>query len=181
MLTIEFATPFRERFESGYTRGANCDCWEWRLGVGKAGKAILRGTPSMLAVNLAYVLAHGKIPEKHRIVQTCGNDLCVNPGHLKAVTGRIKPSWNAKLDAEIAGRMRAEYLAYCEARTLYRQRVDAAKEARRNGGLASPVGEMPRFGSIASLARKYDVAYGTVHAVIWGRLHRSRKYQWPVR
>ena len=38
------------------------------------------------AQRFAYLLKHGKLDPRRRIVQTCGNPLCVNPEHLEEVS-----------------------------------------------------------------------------------------------
>jgi len=183
----EIAEFYRAKFEAGFNGLAgDVECWPWRLGVGKGGKAILRGTPSMLAVNLAWVLEGREIPKGHRIVQTCGNDLCVNPGHLKAVTGRIKPAWNGKVGKERAAAIRAEYSKGMEALRAWYVRQERAKTDSD-----VYVGKRPFNASVKALAERYGLAYGTVHGVLANRIwvdpenpwfspisQRTRKYKW---
>ncbi len=115
----------------------------------------------MLAKNLAYVFEHGEIPKGHRVVQVCGHDECVNPGHLKAVRGRIKPAWNGKVGREKAAAIRAEYTNGALAVNAWYIRKERFKTDRE-----VYVGERPKRVSVAALADKYGLSYGSAHAVL---------------
>ena len=82
-----------ERYEKRIRKGKTpVDCWEWigaktRNGYGNftissGGNMLLR----QLAHRVAYVLAHGEIPENLIVDHICKCRRCVNPEHLEAVT-----------------------------------------------------------------------------------------------
>lgn len=59
------------------------DCILWAGRVGSHGYG-LRG--SDLVHRLAYVDAHGSVPDGYVVHHECGTKLCVNPAHLRAIT-----------------------------------------------------------------------------------------------
>jgi len=73
-----------EIFHSGYSKQES-GCWIW------TGSGVSKGKPTFYFNNMAYnarkyaadqMLGKNKSAE---IINTCGNDLCVNPIHMKAV------------------------------------------------------------------------------------------------
>lgn len=75
------------------------ECWPWKgclstQGYGRAGKR-------EYAHRLAYVLAHGAIPDGLEIMHSCDNRQCVNPHHLSVGTRR-----DNMVDAARKGRIR---------------------------------------------------------------------------
>jgi hypothetical protein len=59
------------------------DCWLWKgskLQSGQGQFSTNQGT--VLAHRFSYELAHGKIPNKLRVLHKCDNPLCVRPDHL---------------------------------------------------------------------------------------------------
>jgi len=61
---------------------SNNRCWEW-LGTMIDGYACHRG---LLAHRIAYYLMHENLPVDGLVIQTCGNNSCVNPHHLRLIT-----------------------------------------------------------------------------------------------
>lgn len=61
-------------------------CWIWE-GFSLPGRGAILGPaverPGRSATRFSYSLAHGEIPPNKKIVHKCGNQLCVNPEHLK--------------------------------------------------------------------------------------------------
>lgn len=70
---------------------AGSDCWEWlgsRTGRGKVYGQFWFDGASGPAHRYAYATMVGPIPTGYEIDHLCRNRLCVNPGHLEAVTTR---------------------------------------------------------------------------------------------
>jgi hypothetical protein len=73
------------RFEARIEKDGADDCWLWKLKPSAAGYGVLsmgRGNNPMLAHRVAWVVAHGPIPDGLFVKQRCGNRLCCNPDHL---------------------------------------------------------------------------------------------------
>lgn len=60
------------------------DCWLWKAGrmVGGYGGFYV-DFKQCYAHAISYEIANGPIPSGLKVVQTCGNILCVNPQHLR--------------------------------------------------------------------------------------------------
>jgi hypothetical protein len=162
-LTPETAGYLKPIFERDFVRGSESECWIWKGQIGKTGQPRLMLCPPILAKNVAYVLAHGEIPAKHRIVQICRDDLCVNPAHLKAVIGRVEPFWNGKVGYERAEQIRAESREWARLTAEWHVRRQAFKD-----GFGEDPGERPTGGSIKALGKKYGLGNGTIESVING-------------
>ena len=70
-------------------RASEMSCIEWEgcklpAGYGK----VTRNGRSLLAHRVAYIEAHGEIPEGMLIHHRCENPSCVNPNHLEAMSKR---------------------------------------------------------------------------------------------
>ena len=64
------------------------ECWNWTGTVtGGYGQYWLDGK-GRRAHRVSYAAAHGHIPEGMQIDHKCHNTLCVNPDHLRVVTGK---------------------------------------------------------------------------------------------
>lgn len=82
---------FAGRFWAKVTfRPRRMRCWEWNAAVQSAGYGHVGfpgkhddGTRSTLCSHqVAYVLAHGPIPDGMNVLHRCHNEKCVNPRHL---------------------------------------------------------------------------------------------------
>ena len=68
---------------------AGSDCWQWQSQVSNSGfgRIMLRddcGRMSMQSAHRAsYTTFIGQLPAEKKVVQTCGNRLCINPAHLE--------------------------------------------------------------------------------------------------
>lgn len=78
----------REKFEAGYTRGAEDECWEWAGHKHQGYGFLSHGGRRYRAHRLAYEFAKGPIPDGLVTDHLCRNPGCVNPAHLEAVTNR---------------------------------------------------------------------------------------------
>jgi hypothetical protein len=84
---IDTSVPLEARFWQNVTRGSNEECWEWRGRISNQYGAIaLSGNRVIRAHRVAYELLVGPIPDGYIVHHTCRNTLCVNPGHLQAMT-----------------------------------------------------------------------------------------------
>lgn len=77
------------RFWSRVEVRKQAQCWPWRYGPDEHGYGAFRelvGTRIEPAHRVAYMIAHGEIPEGKVIRHTCDNPLCCNPDHLEIGT-----------------------------------------------------------------------------------------------
>lgn len=72
-----------ERFWEKVDRGGPGECWLWTAATG-SGYGLFRFRDSnWTAHRVSYTLEVGEIPEARKVVQSCGEKLCVNPEHLE--------------------------------------------------------------------------------------------------
>lgn len=76
-----------ERFWGRVTTGNGCWLWTGNISNKGYGTIWLDGT-NALAHRVAYLLAHGSIPDNAQIDHLCRTRACVRPSHLEAVTCR---------------------------------------------------------------------------------------------
>lgn len=78
--------PAEERFWAKVDTAGNC--WKWQGGTTGSGYGYFSPAQSkMVRVHrYSFELANGTIPEGSEIDHTCGNRLCVNPAHLRAIS-----------------------------------------------------------------------------------------------
>jgi hypothetical protein len=75
------------REDGGYAIDPNTGCWIWQRSTSYTGYGQLWHEGRVQrAHRVFYQLYVGPIPEGYQIDHTCGNRLCVKPGHLEAVT-----------------------------------------------------------------------------------------------
>lgn len=64
-------------------------CWEWQGQISNSGRGRTMiqdesgTTRAVSAEDASYIAFFGTIPDKALVRQTCGNRLCINPGHLE--------------------------------------------------------------------------------------------------
>ena len=59
------------------------DCWIWKAAISNIGRGVMRvNRKTVVAQRIAWVLEKGNIPKGYDVLNTCKNDLCVNPSHL---------------------------------------------------------------------------------------------------
>ncbi|WP_407939535.1 HNH endonuclease signature motif containing protein [Motilibacter aurantiacus] len=61
-------------------------CWEWQAGRNRGYGRFSLNDKSVLAHRVAYILAHGSIPDGLVVDHLCRNRRCVRPDHLDACT-----------------------------------------------------------------------------------------------
>lgn len=104
-------------------------CWVWQQTRTSGGYPLanIDGRTGVMVRRWVYMQAHGKVPgaSKWRVVSTCGNKLCCNPGHLRlaSVSTVLRQQWadgsrvgqktpqppsNARLTPQIAQMIRAD-------------------------------------------------------------------------
>lgn len=92
--------PLSQRFWEKVSKGTPGECWLWigaRTGkstTSVGGYGVIRlgkdgGFRQVYAHQVSYWLHYGPVSEDIEIDHLCSNRLCVNPGHLEAVTSLI--------------------------------------------------------------------------------------------
>lgn len=81
-MTIPWVVRFWAKVEKGP------ECWLWTAATSQKGYGRFDGAPSSsrMAHRVAWELAFGSVPDGLVIHHACANKLCVNPGHLVALT-----------------------------------------------------------------------------------------------
>ena len=79
----------RERLKAQTIKPADSNCWMWQSQVSNSGygRIMLRdengGMHRQSAHRASYISFIGPLPAGKKVVQTCGNRLCINPDHLE--------------------------------------------------------------------------------------------------
>ena len=79
----------KERLKAHTVKLAGCDCWQWQSQVSNSGygRIMLREESGVMRMQSAHRASYtsyiGPLPPEKKVVQTCGNRLCINPEHLQ--------------------------------------------------------------------------------------------------
>ncbi len=80
----------KDRLLDHAVRHPDTGCWLWRGQISNTGYGRIKlqdkdGRLTMQSAHLAsYEMFVGDLPKDKKIVQTCNNRLCINPGHLRS-------------------------------------------------------------------------------------------------
>lgn len=82
----------QQRILTSVTKDPDNGCWLWRRQISNTGYGRIAlsdgdGTYWESSHRASFTAFVGPIPEKGNIHQACGNRLCVNPDHLKLISG----------------------------------------------------------------------------------------------
>jgi DNA-binding transcriptional regulator YiaG len=91
---------------------ARCDevgeCWEIRSDVKSRNRRkhpqVFQDGKCVLVRRLAYELHRGELSSARYLVPRCGNEVCINPQHQKALTKRENASRTGKISSRAPGR-----------------------------------------------------------------------------
>jgi len=78
----------RDRLKAHTVKLADSDCWQWQSQVSNSGYGRIMlldedGHTCMQSAHRAsYTAFVGELPAEKKVVQSCGNRLCINPAHL---------------------------------------------------------------------------------------------------
>jgi len=79
----------RQRLKAQTVKSADSHCWLWQSQVSNSGygRIMLRdqdgGMRMQSAHRASYISFVGALPQGKKVVQACGNRLCINPDHLE--------------------------------------------------------------------------------------------------
>lgn len=77
------AKDLKIRFYEKINKDKTNECWIWKSTMSNIGRGVMRiRGKTEIAQRVAWFLFNGDIPEKKSILNSCKNDLCVNPEHL---------------------------------------------------------------------------------------------------
>jgi hypothetical protein len=78
----------QDQLKTQYIIQNDTGCWVWQGQLSNSGRGRIKvnneqGKTIMVSAEDASYMAYiGEIPDKHLVVQSCGNRLCINPEHL---------------------------------------------------------------------------------------------------
>jgi len=135
-------TKFHDRHSHRIELVAGIDCWIWMgcIHPGGHGRISFRSYGYNYAHRAAYAACFGDIPDGMLIRHLCGNPACVRPGHLK-------PGTSLENSADMVAMGNA----------VTDLSPDQVRAIRR---------EYDEGLSLALIARKHGIAYGTVYPIV---------------
>ena len=151
--------------------GAN-ECWRWAGVINRDGYGVFNSVPRMLAHRAVWISEQGEIGPGQKLVNRCGNRACVNMRHWSLLDGHVAQA----VVMELRGKTRLTREQVREAREAYAAGVavhnawiEACGEYKLSG-MRRP--DRPVVVTILDLARRYGVAFGTMHSLLKGDTYR---------
>ena len=134
-------------FDGATIRGSD-DCWLWNRSVGSHGNAQIGWWADgrshvTTARRVAWTAVHGTLADDLAVIMTCHDGRCVNPRHMRAVTGVVAGAANGQTSkthcpighpyagANLHTRPNGERRCRACAATRYRARTFADRMAAR--------------------------------------------------
>ena len=95
-----FEPEIIDRFWASTDRRGDNDCWIW-LGSRSNGKAVLKSEGDTFSpARISWFCKYGAIPDR-RLLRSCSNLLCVNPGHLYIGANIDSPGFSKKFWSKV--------------------------------------------------------------------------------
>jgi hypothetical protein len=159
--------PDARRFWQKVDRGDGNGCWLWRGGAnpGTYGAGSLEGR-HMGAHRIAWILAHGEIPDGLFVCHHCDTPRCVNPSHLFLGTSKQN-----MVDCANKGRtLRGDrHYARREAFRLARGEAHGSAKLTEQDVRQIRALYMPRVLGYQALATRYGVGVTAIWAIVTRR------------
>ena len=159
----EIAAPF-----AGVT-----DCWEWPLsrnvrnGYGQFMRCIDGRRVLTTAPRFSFEMFHGPIPKMMQVCHTCDNRACFNPAHLFVGTALDNTRDMIAKGRDYRGEPNVGANHWSAKKPSRIPRGEDHPKAKINETLARAIKQAP--GSMAGIAREFDVSYGIVCSIKYGK------------
>jgi len=158
--------PLRDRFDRKVDRnGGPNACWPWRGATDRKGYGVIglgrRADGTRRVHQVAWLLAHGPVPDGLCVLHECDNPPCCNPAHLflgtildnnRDMFAKGRHTWTTHPELRARG----------ERHGRAKLTDDAVREIRT------------RYAAGGVTQRELATAYGVDQQVIWAIVHRRR-------
>jgi hypothetical protein len=134
-------------------------CWLWRGPTDRDGYGIITyHNRASRAPRIAYIIAHGSIPDGAAICHTCDNPLCVRPDHLYA--GSLSDNRRDAQQRNRWARKNLDNVPRGERNTRARLTDDDVREIRA---------ALARNETQPAIAKRYGVNQATISSIKLGK------------